>query len=341
MQSFNGKANPPPKGEGFNTPKTDDTTNTWLTPLSLIQSLGMFDLDPCCPPVMPWRTATEMHHYPDMGRGLTRPLNGRAFVNPPYGEHTFKWMRKFAEHKRGIALIFARTDTRGFHEHVFSSAKAIYFLKGRVGVERVQIVTDSMYVYDNHKRAATWRSNKWLSADGRPLENSDLWKRFLSVRLNVRIRTEIIWQKGKKSPTLKMVDRTAKAAGKAPRKYDRGYRGGKVARSKVTGGSPLLYPAKGQEAVIRIYRSGLIRKTGHKLTFDLYDETSTSFVQKCTAYAEANIAGELQRQHCYRVRFNDHPKHPLIEEILGEIEPATLELKTTDADESLTESGLP
>jgi hypothetical protein len=129
------QANPPPR-DNFNTARTDDTTNTWLTPLSLVQALGEFDLDPCCPPTMPWRTATEMHHYPDMGCGLAREWHGRVFVNSPYGEHTFKWMRKFAEHKRGIALIFARTDTRGFHDHVFSSARAVYFLKGRVKFHR-------------------------------------------------------------------------------------------------------------------------------------------------------------------------------------------------------------
>lgn len=129
------KANPPPR-DNFNTARTDETTNTWLTPLSLIQSLGAFDLDPCCPPAMPWRTATEMHHYPAMGCGLSRAWEGRIFLNPPYGEHTFKWMRKFAEHRRGVALIFARTDTKGFHERVFSSARAIYFLKGRVKFHR-------------------------------------------------------------------------------------------------------------------------------------------------------------------------------------------------------------
>src|ERR1700733_6494760 len=94
MSSQQDKANPPPR-DNFNTARTEETTNTWLTPLSLIQSLGPFDLDPCCPPVMPWRTAAEMHHYPDMGCGLSRPWLGRVFVNPPYGEHTFKWMRKF------------------------------------------------------------------------------------------------------------------------------------------------------------------------------------------------------------------------------------------------------
>ena len=136
MTSEQDIANPPPTRDNFNTARTEETTNTWLTPLSLIQTLGTFDLDPCCPSEMPWRTATEMHHYPDMGCGLSREWMGRVFVNPPYGEHTFKWMRKFAEHKRGVALIFARTDTKGFHEHVFSSARAIYFLKGRVKFHR-------------------------------------------------------------------------------------------------------------------------------------------------------------------------------------------------------------
>jgi hypothetical protein len=35
-------------GEGFNTPRTEETTNMWLTPLRLIQYLGKFDFNPCC-----------------------------------------------------------------------------------------------------------------------------------------------------------------------------------------------------------------------------------------------------------------------------------------------------
>jgi DNA N-6-adenine-methyltransferase (Dam) len=139
MTSEQDKANPPPAGEGFNTLRTDETTNTWLTPLSLIQALGEFDLDPCCPPVMQWRTAKHMNLWePGVKSGLDLDWSifGRTFLNPPYGTETFKWMRKFAEHKRGVALIFARTDTKGFHEHVFARAKAIYFLKGRVKFHR-------------------------------------------------------------------------------------------------------------------------------------------------------------------------------------------------------------
>jgi hypothetical protein len=139
MTSHQDKANPPPIGEGFNTPKTDDTTNTWFTPLSLIQSLGDFDFDPCCPPVMPWRTAKHMHNWEPgiiSGLDIDWSLYGRTWLNPPYGNETFKWMKKFSEHRRGVALIFARTDTKGFHDHIFQSARAIYFLKGRVKFHR-------------------------------------------------------------------------------------------------------------------------------------------------------------------------------------------------------------
>ena len=38
----------------------DTGEKTWLTPRYIIDALGPFDLDPCCPPKMPWRTAAEM-----------------------------------------------------------------------------------------------------------------------------------------------------------------------------------------------------------------------------------------------------------------------------------------
>jgi ribonuclease HI len=203
------------------------------------------------------------------------------------------------------------------HEYVAAQGSAL-------GVQRVLIVTDSLYIADNFKRAATWRANKWCNASGRPLENSDLWKRFLSVQAKVKVRVDIVWKKGKKSPTLKMVDQAAKNAGKSPQSVDRGFRGGKVAHSKVIGGSASLYFACGRDEIIRIYRSGMIRKTGHKITFDLYDEPSASYSQKCYAYTEAHIAFELHRQHCYRVRFNNDPKHPVIACILEVMDCATL-----------------
>jgi hypothetical protein len=107
--SEHGKSRPSPVGEGFNTPRTEETTNVWLTPPALIRVLGHFDLDPCTPIRRPRDTADR--HYTESDDGLPQPWEGRIFLNSPYGTETFRWIRRFAEHKRGVALIFAGTDT--------------------------------------------------------------------------------------------------------------------------------------------------------------------------------------------------------------------------------------
>lgn len=86
-------------------------------------------------------------------------------------------------------------------------------------VSRVQIVTDSQYVFDNKSRASGWRHNGWRNRYEREIENSDLWKRFLSANLKLTVRVDIVWNKGKKSPILKQVDRSAKAATLIPAKF--------------------------------------------------------------------------------------------------------------------------
>jgi ribonuclease HI len=260
---------------------------------------------------------------PDDPHALKLYIDVNCYKNPG-GAGAIACVAKFPESwNREDEVIF----NEGFYEtrdncmELQACIKALEYVvaQGRtLGVQRVLIVTDSLYVFNNYKLAPKWRSNKWLNKEGRPLVNTDLWKRLLSVFGNVSVRTDIIWKKGKKSPTLKMVDRAAKEAGKSPSNFDRGFRGGKVSRSKVVGGSPSLYPC-GRDEIIRVYRSGLIRKTAHKITFDLYDQASSSYSQTCYAYREAVIAAELHRQHCYRVSFNDNPKNPIIQGILEEL----------------------
>lgn len=114
----------------FNT--NTDNNDTWLTPPEIIKALGEFDLDPCTPEHMPWATAKKMLSKERDGDGLTCTWNGRVWCNPPYGRETFKWLDKLADHGKGIALIFARTETRGFHETVFKKAHSIFFFKGRL-----------------------------------------------------------------------------------------------------------------------------------------------------------------------------------------------------------------
>lgn len=57
---------------------------------------------------------------------------GRVWLNPPYGNQTGKWLERLAAHNNGIALTFARTETRMFFDSIWTKATAILFIKGRL-----------------------------------------------------------------------------------------------------------------------------------------------------------------------------------------------------------------
>ena len=42
------------------------------------------------------------------------------------------WLNKLQKHGNGIALIFARTETKCFFENVWDKADALLFVKGRI-----------------------------------------------------------------------------------------------------------------------------------------------------------------------------------------------------------------
>ncbi len=102
----------------------------WLTPPDLIKALGTFDLDPCAPVVRPWEMAKN--HYTINDNGLIQEWKGRVFCNPPYGLEAALWLEKISNHKNGIALIFARTETRMFFDWVWNKATALKFIEGRL-----------------------------------------------------------------------------------------------------------------------------------------------------------------------------------------------------------------
>jgi len=105
-------------------------TDEWLTPPDILAKLGNFDLDPCAPAIRPWVTAES--HYSRADDGLSKDWAGRVWCNPPYGAETVKWLRRMADHKNGIALIFARTETKMFFETVWMKAIALLFIRGRL-----------------------------------------------------------------------------------------------------------------------------------------------------------------------------------------------------------------
>ncbi len=112
-------------------------TQEWLTPRWIFEALDMeFDLDPCSPasgPV-PWIPATR--HYTRADDGLSKRWEGRVWLNPPYGRNlTGAFLRKLASHRDGVALVFARTETK-WAQAAMRAADAVVFIDHRIGFVR-------------------------------------------------------------------------------------------------------------------------------------------------------------------------------------------------------------
>lgn len=102
----------------------------WLTPPEIIKSLGTFNLDPCSPVNRVWDTAAD--HMTIHDDGLSQLWLGRVWMNPPYGQQTGKWLKKLRIHGDGVALVFARTETKMFFSEVWPYADSIFFFEGRL-----------------------------------------------------------------------------------------------------------------------------------------------------------------------------------------------------------------
>lgn len=109
-------------------------TDNWFTPPALIEALGgvdSFDLDPASHVNRPWSTARN--HYTIEDNGLLREWFGRVWLNPPYSKPLVgRFMSRMADHGRGVALIFARTETDAFFQNVWDRANGLLFLRGRL-----------------------------------------------------------------------------------------------------------------------------------------------------------------------------------------------------------------
>jgi hypothetical protein len=123
-------------GKGFGHERgSQGETNDWLTPKYIIDEIGPFHLDPCAAPnPRPWHTAKNHITLPQ--DGLAAEWKGRVFCNPPYGPDTGRWMQKMGEHNSGIALIFARVETKAWQEWVWPVADGILFLDGRLAFHK-------------------------------------------------------------------------------------------------------------------------------------------------------------------------------------------------------------
>lgn len=117
--AIGGHHNPIPKSE------------VWLTPPYILAALGPFELDPCAAIENPTWAAPS--YYTEAEDGLSKPWAGRVWLNPPYTATKIGWwMKRMAHHHYGTALIFARTETAMFFEHVWRAASAVLFFEGRI-----------------------------------------------------------------------------------------------------------------------------------------------------------------------------------------------------------------
>lgn len=143
--------------KGFVHERAVSQTHEWYTPAWIFEELGLeFDLDPCHPiERLLWVPAAR--RYTVLDNGLVQVWDGSVWLNPPYDppEQPCKtkcdkkrclerghcvdeyvpglvdWMAKMHEHGRGVALVFARTDTDWFARYV-AEADGVLFLRRRV-----------------------------------------------------------------------------------------------------------------------------------------------------------------------------------------------------------------
>ncbi len=80
------------------------TRDDYYTPAWIFERMGLtFDIDVCAPPGgIEWLPAVR--YFTQEDDGLLQPWEGRVWMNPPYSQAT-PWVRKFIEHRHGVALL--------------------------------------------------------------------------------------------------------------------------------------------------------------------------------------------------------------------------------------------
>lgn len=151
-----------------------ENKDEWLTPPEIPKALGYFDLDPCQPIKPPFTHAKFGLNINDDGLSHEWSKSARIWCNPPYGRETFKWLEKLAAHGNGIALIFARTETRGFFSEIWNKADAVFFFKGRL-----------KFYHVNGKQGGTANAPSCLVAYGKEnveaIRNSGLYGKLVEL----------------------------------------------------------------------------------------------------------------------------------------------------------------
>lgn len=110
---------------------------TWETPLDLFNLLNTvfhFNIDLCA---LEDTNKCNLYYNPYINSLSLNWCSLTYWMNPPYGREQIEWIRKASEDSylyssTIVCLIPARPDTKVWQEVIFSKAKAICFIKGRL-----------------------------------------------------------------------------------------------------------------------------------------------------------------------------------------------------------------
>jgi ribonuclease HI len=179
---------------------------------------------------------------------------------------------------------------------------------------KVDIYTDSQYVVDNVYNACfVWPKNAWMTRDGPPVQNAELWKDLVRQLIKLRKvkRVNIDWGKGHTAdnPHNKIADELAKESAKRPVRAPLipvSVRRKKSAKATDHGSVEML----GQRLTIRIVTAEyLATQKLNKYRYEVMSPKSRFYGNVDIAHSENAL---MRPGHTYRVTMNADARYPMI-----------------------------
>lgn len=186
-----------------------------------------------------------------------------------------------------------------------------------IGISKIVIYTDSLYIVDNYKKAMfEWPKTKWLARSGRPVLNAELWKELIKNIKDTKIWVDFQWIRGhSKNIHNKAVDKMARQSAKPPLNNPLSivYVRKKITSEIVEIGSVQM---EGQQISIRIITSEFlpIQKLS-KFKYEVLSKGSKYFGNVDIIFSKEN----LKVGHSYFVKVNHDTPNPRIEKVIREI----------------------
>ena len=193
--------------------------------------------------------------------------------------------------------------------------KSIHYDKAK----KIIIYSDSLYVCNNYKTAMfTWQVKKWMTREGNPVLNAELWKKLIKLICKSNKHIEIKWIKGhSKNVHNREVDKLAKKGAKSSIRAKPisivNVRRKNSDENTVIGSVEM----KGQKIKIRIITDEYLKT--QKLYKYRYEVTSikSEYFRKVDIIYSNNL---LSAGHEYIVTFNKNTKKPRINRLIRECE---------------------